>query len=526
MTPNRSVSAKLNKSTRCLRLILGDQLNAAHSWFRKKDPAVVYLICELKQETDYVKHHTQKIAAFFSAMENFAKALSQAGHQVIYLTLDETDAYSGLKELINTIVEQHQLTRFGYQQPDEFRLQQQLQSLNLSIDTEKVDSEHFLLSHQDIEQKMQKNKHTKLEFFYRKLRKEFNILMENGSPIGGKWNYDADNRHSLKAADIKALPKPMTFNNDVSKILKRIKKHRIKTFGECNSNIVWPVTRRQSRQLLTYFCQKLLPHFGQFQDAMTENSPHAWSLYHSRLSFALNAKMLSPKEVINQAIETWENNRDSISLSQIEGFVRQILGWREFIRAVYWCNMPEYAKHNQLRAKRDLPAYFWDGNTKMNCLKRCIEQSLKTAYAHHIQRLMVTGNFCLLAGVHPDQIDDWYLGIYIDAIEWVEMPNTRGMTQFADNGIIATKPYCSSGSYINKMSDYCKTCSYKVNKKTEDDACPFNALYWHFLHRHRDKLQTNGRMNMIYNVWNKMSNNKQQALLARGDWCLKHLEEL
>jgi deoxyribodipyrimidine photolyase-related protein len=259
---------------------------------------------------------------------------------------------------------------------------------------------------------------------------------------------------------------------------------------------------------------------------MTNQHPDQWTLYHSRLSFSLNAKLLSPKEVIAAAVTAYEDSDGQITLPQIEGFVRQILGWREYVRCVYWQNMPEYGQRNELNADRDLPEYFWTGDTKMECLKQAIGQSLKYAYAHHIQRLMITGNFSLLTGIHPDQVDDWYLGIYIDAIEWVEMPNTRGMSQFADGGWVATKPYSAGGNYVNKMSDYCKSCHYKIKEKSSDEACPLNSLYWLFMNKHRDRLGKNPRIGMVYRNWDKQTEAMQTATLVRGNWCLENIEAL
>ena len=259
---------------------------------------------------------------------------------------------------------------------------------------------------------------------------------------------------------------------------------------------------------------------------MTANSEHAWSLYHSRLSFAMNAKILSPMQVINRAIIEFESRPEDISLAQIEGFIRQIIGWREYVRGMYWANMPEYSRLNSLEAKRDLPAYFWSGDTKMNCMKQSIRQSLDTAYAHHIQRLMVIGNFCLLTGINPDQVDEWYLGVYIDAIEWVEMPNTRGMSQFADGGLIASKPYTASGAYINRMSDYCSSCQYSVKEKIGESACPFNSLYWHFMNRHHDRFSKNPRIGMVYRNFEKMDNELREETIRRGEWVLNNLNSL
>ena len=279
----------------------------------------------------------------------------------------------------------------------------------------------------------------------------------------------------------------------------------------------------QSLELLAFFIEECLPFFGTFEDAMTVN---AWSVYHSRLSFALNIKMLSPREVIDKAIDAWKMNPDKISYNQIEGFVRQILGWREFMRGVYWQHMPEYSQLNFFGHDKKLPNWFWTGETKMNCLKHAIGQSLEKAYAHHIQRLMVTGNFMLLAGIDPDEIDRWYLGIYIDALDWVEVTNTRGMSQFADGGIVGTKPYVSSAAYIDKMSDYCSGCFYSKSVKVGEKACPFNSLYWHFYERHESKLAKNPRIGMMYNVWKKMDNDNRTALLAQAEYYLKHIEEL
>ena len=259
---------------------------------------------------------------------------------------------------------------------------------------------------------------------------------------------------------------------------------------------------------------------------MTHQGKQRWSLYHARISFALNSKILHPSEVVQAALDRYYSGKHAIELAQIEGFVRQIIGWREYIRGVYWINMPEYKDLNQLNARNPLPDYFWTGNTKMSCVKHAVEQSLDYAYAHHIQRLMVTGNFAMLAGIDPNQLDQWYLGIYIDAIEWVEMPNTRGMSQFADGGLIATKPYAASGSYINKMSDYCPKCDYKVKERTTEDACPFNSLYWRFMLSNSERLRNNPRTAMAYRSWDKMQPEIKQAILQRGDDCIENLDQL
>jgi len=510
-----------------IRLILGDQLNAKHSWFQAKDDSILYVIAELKQETNYVKHHVQKICAFFLGMQNFAEALKTAGHRVSYLTLDDTIKDQSLPELIERLCVQYAAAKFEYQSPDEYRLLAQLQEMEISnVQINGVDSEHFLLPFDEINKHFSANKATRMESFYRKMRKRFSILMVEDEPEGGRWNYDVENRKKMKLQDAKDVPEPLVFDNDVKSILDRLDRHKIKYFGHPASDLVWPTTRRQALELLDDFCDRLLPKFGTFQDAMTEKTDHAWSLYHSRLSFALNAKMISPKLVVDTAIAAYEHNKANIDLAQIEGFVRQIIGWREFIRGIYWINMPGYEVLNSLNAERKLPSYFWTGDTKMNCLAKSIGQSLDYAYAHHIQRLMVTGNFCLLTGIDPDEVDEWYLGVYVDAIEWVEMPNTRGMSQFADGGIVASKPYSAGGAYINRMSDYCLSCHYNVKEKVGDKSCPMNSLYWHFMHRHRDRFGTNPRIGMVYRNLDKMDEEVRRSTLERAEDILNNLESL
>ena len=515
------------QSSPTLRLILGDQLDVGHAWFQDKTQNVIYVIAELHQETNYTTHHIQKVCGFFAAMARFANALQQAQYQVCYLTLDDTAHDKDLPALIQRLCAEYHCALFEYQQPDEYRLAQQLSNMVLeNTSVHCVQSSHFFLPFHEISTYFTKDKHVTMEHFYRKMRKRFGILMEGDTPTGGQWNFDSDNRAKLKKVDIPLIPEPLLFSYDMSDIIARIQRHKINTIGELSQPFIWPTNRAEAQQLLTYFCKYLLPQFGRFQDAMTANSPHKWSLYHSRLSFALNSKILSPKHVIDAAINAYNANQDTITISQIEGFVRQILGWREYVRAVYWVNMPDYATYNTLTATRDLPKQFWDGQTKMRCMQQAIKQSLDFAYAHHIQRLMVTGNFCLLTGIDPDQVDNWYLGIYIDAIEWVEMPNTRGMTQFADNGIVATKPYAASGNYINKMSDYCSGCHYNVKQKTTEDACPLNSLYWNFMIEHRTRFAKNPRIGMVYRNWDKQDDVTKQQTLQRAQYYLNNIDSL
>jgi len=501
-------------SYQTLRLILGDQLNASHSWYRSKDANVLYVIAELAQE-----------------MNGFAKGLEKAGHNVLHLTLDETAQYSTLQDLLRALSDKYQINNFEYQRPDEYRLLTQLEQMQLAnVSIKRVETEHFVVPFDEISEHFSTGKSMRMETFYRKMRVRFNILMQGDAndrqPLGGQWNYDADNRQKLKKQDLVDIPAPIVFDNPVTDIVARLDRHNISSFGQLPDSLVWPINRQQSLEVLDYFCRFCLPQFGRFQDAMTANSPHAWSLYHSRLSFSLNSKMISPMQVIERAVQEYQLRQNEISLAQIEGFVRQILGWREFIRGIYWANMPSYATGNALGAQMDLPNYFWSGETNMRCMQHSLGQSLEFAYAHHIQRLMVIGNFCLLAGIDPDQVDQWYLGVYIDAIEWVEMPNTRGMCQFADGGLVASKPYTASGAYINRMSDYCSACHYNVKQKVGEQACPFNSLYWHFMHRHRDKFGKNPRIGMVYRNLDKMDDQTKQQTLKRGQWLLDNINAL
>ncbi|WP_066961045.1 cryptochrome/photolyase family protein [Microbulbifer sp. Q7] len=497
-----------------LRLILGDQLNHKHSWYRNDDADTLYFLAEMRQETDYVKHHIQKVVAFFEAMQGFASWLESRGKQVVYYPLDHPDNTQKLGSNIAGLIEQHGIEKFEYQLPDEYRLDQQLKQLadDLSIETEAFDSEHFLTGRDELAAFFADKQSLLMESFYRHMRRKHDILMDGDKPEGGKWNFDESNRKKWKGEP--EIPHEKGFRKDVRATLKRIEDAGVKTIGEIEpERFSWPTTREDCLKVLRYFCDTLLVHFGDFQDAM---DPEQVYLFHSRLSFAMNSKLLHPREVINAVIEHWQQNRKRISINEVEGFVRQILGWREYMRGIYWREMPGYQRCNRLRNNNDLPDFYWTADTKMRCLHHAINNSLQHAYAHHIQRLMITGNFALLTQVHPDQVDAWYLGIYIDAIEWVEITNTRGMSQFADGGLVATKPYISSGSYINKMSNYCQDCHYKVKEKTGEDACPFNSLYWHFLADKREHFKENHRMAMMLSLLDKMDKDELDALQKRA----------
>ena len=342
------------------------------------------------------------------------------------------------------------------------------------------------------------------------------------TPVGGKWNFDAENRKRLP--EEVSLPSALNFVHDVKEICEMLDRAGVATIGRIVPEAFnWPINREESLQLLQHFLKHRLSRFGIYQDAMSYRDG---LLFHSRLSFSLNTKMLSPLEVAEAAVQYYLGHPDEDTLAQVEGFVRQIIGWREYMRGVYWAKMPAYAELNYFGHTDPLPSWFWTGNTRMKCLQLAIGQSLDTAYAHHIQRLMITGNFTLLLGVNPAEVDGWYLGIYMDALEWVEITNTRGMSQFADGGIVGTKPYVSSANYIRKMSDYCNKCPYDPHKRYGENACPFNSLYWDFHVRHSARLSKNPRIGMVYKTWEKMQPEEKEKILQQAERYKKGAEHL
>ncbi len=499
---------------RRLRLILGDQLNPDHSWFGKTDENCIYAMFEMRQETDYVEHHIQKVIGFFAAMRSFSSELQEAGHRVIYYRIGAEENKQDLQANIEQIISREGIEQFDYMLPDEYRLDQQLKTIcnQLNLPTQAFDTEHFYTGREELSNFFHGKKQFLMESFYRYMRKKQQILMQGNQPEGGKWNYDQSNRKKWKGSP--SIPPALLFENDVDTIVKDISEAGIKTIGKWSGgHFPFPINREQANKQLVYFCEYLLPYFGDYQDALHTQEQF---LFHSRISFAMNSKIIDPKTVVDYVLSYYREHSDRIDISQAEGFVRQIIGWREYMRGIYWMKMPDYASLNHLENQNPLPDFFWTGNTRMNCLSHAITDSLDNAYAHHIQRLMITGNFALLAQVHPDEVDRWYLGIYIDAIQWVEITNTRGMSQYADGGIIATKPYVSSASYINKMGNYCQECSYDRSIRVGDNACPFNSLYWNFLHDKKEKLQNNRRMGMMYNLLGKIPETELDQIRDRA----------
>ncbi|WP_299011004.1 cryptochrome/photolyase family protein [uncultured Tenacibaculum sp.] len=487
-----------------LRVLLGDQLNESHSWFKQKNKKVVYAMFEMKQETEYVKHHIQKVVGFFLAMRSFAKKLEEKGHAVEYFKISDSHNTHNLIKNIKVLQKKYSITKIEYQLPDEFRLDVQFKNelKSLQIPVKSYDTEHFYTTRNELKEFSEGRKKTVMEDFYRYMRKKHKILVENNEPVGGKWNYDASNRKKWNQDEL--VPLPYETNIDCKALLKELNEAEVVTFGEETLTFTYPINREQAIKQLDFFCDNLLEFFGDYQDAMHSSQDF---LFHSRLSFALNLKLVAPREVVEKVVDVFYK-KPSIAVSQAEGFIRQVLGWREYMRGVYWQLGEDFKKKNFFNNKVSLPDFFWTGKTKMNCVKQSLKNSLNNAYAHHIQRLMILGNLALLLEVHPDEVDAWYLGVYIDAVEWVQLPNTRGMSQYADGGIVATKPYVSSASYINKMSNYCKECSYNYKTKTEEDSCPYNTLYWEFLYKNKEKLKNNHRMRMMYTLLQKMEISK------------------
>jgi deoxyribodipyrimidine photolyase-related protein len=514
----------MEKKYSILRLVLGDQLNMQHSWFATKNDEVLYALMEVRTETDYAWHHIQKACAFFAAMEHFATDLSTLGQSVIYLKLNDVENRQSFSANCDMLIKKYDISQFQYQLPDEFRIDLELTTFcdQLKIKHQVFDTEHFYTTRAELGDFFKEKKGLLMESFYREMRKKHNVLMDGRNPVGGQWNFDEDNRKKLPRQHL--VSPPLLFDNQVTEQYQRLTGAGVKTIGFINhTHFAWPLSKDQSLKLLEHFCSNCLPLFGTFEDAMHTEE---WSLYHSRLSFSLNTKMLSPHEVVQRAITAWQTSNNNISLNQVEGFIRQIIGWREYMRGIYWLKMPGFENLNYFDHTKKLPGWYWTGETKMNCLKISIKQSLNHAYAHHIQRLMITGNFALLAGVHPDETDKWYLGIYIDAIQWVEITNTRGMSQYADGGIVGSKPYTGSANYIHKMSNYCEGCYYDRTKRSGDKACPFNSLYWQFHQRHRVKLEKNPRLGMVYRLWDRIEPHERELIIAQASDYLNRLEEL
>jgi deoxyribodipyrimidine photolyase-related protein len=502
-----------------LRLVLGDQLSDDLSALSDIGPADTVLMAEVVDEATYVRHHKQKIVLVLAAMRAFADRLRTAGHTVRYVTLDDPGNAGSIAGEIERAIAETGCDRLIRTLCGEWRLEQALSAVaeRLGVPVEAREDSRFICTSRRFQTWAQGKRQLRMEFFYREMRRETGLLMDGDQPEGGQWNYDAENRKKLPAGT--AAPRRRRFppGETTRAIMALVESRFSDHFGDLGT-FDWPVTHDEAEAALSHFLADILPSFGDWQDAMARGEAFLW---HSLISTSLNLGLLDPLDVCRRAEAEYRKGR--VPLNAVEGFIRQVLGWREFVRGIYWLKVPEYRQRNALVADRNLPWFYWSGETDMACVADVVTQARRHAYAHHIQRLMVTGNLAMLLGVHPDPVDDWYMVVFADAFEWVEMPNTRGMATFADGGIVGSKPYAASGAYIDRMSDYCAGCRYSVKQKTGEGACPFNRLYWGFLERNRKTLRDNPRLAMPYRTLDKWSPEQRQALVDEAEACREAL---
>ena len=505
-----------------LRLILGDQISHDLCALQGLEASDSVLMCEVMEEARYVPHHPKKIAFLFAAMRHFAEELRARGITVRYVKLEDAANSGSLDGEVWRAVEELAPERLILCEPGEWRVREKFyawrETLGLPVEI-RVDT-RFLCSIERFCQWAGDRANLRMEYFYREMRKYYGILLEkDGKPTGGQWNYDKLNRNPPK----KGLRSPKRLSHPKSAISKEVLALVAARFGEHYGELepfYFAVTRDEALLEAAHFMQHLLPHFGQYQDTMVSGEPY---LYHSLLSAYLNAGLLLPLELCQMAEAEYRAGK--VPLNAAEGYIRQILGWREYMRGIYWHFMPGYAGKNALDAQRPLPEFYWTGETKMNCMRQAIGDTMQHAYSHHIQRLMVTGNFALLAGLNPPEVCEWYLAVYADAYEWVELPNTLGMALHGDGGICASKPYAASGKYINKMSDFCGRCAYDPNETLGETACPFNALYWDFLQRNQERLQHNARIPYVFATWERFGESKQNAIRQQAGRVLEAMRQ-
>ncbi len=500
-----------------LILVLGDQLTPNISCLRAADPARdVVVMAEVQAEGTYVPHHPQKIALILSAMRHFAADLRESGWQVAYSELDDPENTQSIHgELLRRAAE-YGAGEILATRPGEWRLITALDDMPLPVT--QLPDDRFICSDAEFAIWAEGRKQFRMEWFYRDMRRKTGLLMQGKDPVGGQWNFDHDNRKRARPDLFRPRPPQFAPGAVTQQVLDLIEVRFPNHFGRLRP-FGWAVTRKDAQAALTHFIDHALPSFGDEQDAMLAGDP---TLSHALISPYLNIGLLDPLQVCRAVEAAWHTGK--APLNAVEGFIRQIIGWREFVRGIYMLHGPGYADQNALGATRALPPLYWGAKTRMACLSHAVGQTRDLAYAHHIQRLMVTGNFAMLAGVDPQALHAWYLSVYIDAFEWVEAPNTIGMSQFADGGVLGSKPYAASGAYIDRMSDYCGGCQYRVADKTGPQACPFNLLYWDFLLRHRARFQTNPRMAQMYRTWDKMAPSRQTATLAEAETFLAKLD--
>jgi deoxyribodipyrimidine photolyase-related protein len=504
-----------------LRVVLGDQLARNVAALAGLAAGDTVLMAEVMGECAYVPHHPQKIVLVLSAMRHFAKALAARKVEVRYVRLDDPANTQSLTGEVVRAVAAVKPARVVATAAAEWRVLQEMQGWEAAsgVPVEILEDDRFLASTAFFANWARGKTQLRMEFFYREMRRAHGVLMEGDVPDGGKWNYDSENRKRLPKGVTPPPPKRFAPDEITSEVMALVAETFASHYGSIE-NFDYPVTTRDARAGFADFIAHRLPSFGDWQDAMAADQP---SMFHALVSAPLNLGLLAPLDLCRAAEAAYRDG--AAPLNAVEGFIRQILGWREFVRGIYWLHMPDYATRNALRANRKLPEFYWTGDTKMRCMAQAIGQTMRLAYAHHIQRLMITGNFALLAGLHPDGVDEWYLAVYADAYEWVEMPNTRGMALHADGGIVGSKPYAASGAYINRMSDYCGDCHYDVSDATGERGCPFNALYWDFIARHAERFENNPRMAMPVRSLRKMPVEKIRALRGRAAWLLEQMDQ-
>ncbi len=504
-----------------LRIVLGDQLTPTLSALRDGDKMRdVVLLMEVAEETTYVRHHKKKIAFVFAAMRAFARELRAEGWRVDYVTLDDPANTGSFLDEVARAIARHKPDRIVTTEASERRVlaMQAIWQETFDRPVAVLPDDRFVCSKEDFAAWADGRKSLRMEFFYREMRRRTGLLMAGDQPEGGQWNFDADNRKPAKRDLFMPQPQRFDLDPDTREVLDLVAIRFSDHFGDLEP-FWFPVTRPDAEKAAASFLREALPSFGDYQDAMLRGEKF---LFHSVLSPLINLGLLDPLELCQQSEEEYRAGR--APLNAVEGFIRQIIGWREYVRGIYWLKGADYVKSNVLGAVRPLPWMYWSGDTDMACMAAAIDQTKEEAYAHHIQRLMVTGNFALLAGIDPHAVHEWYLAVYADAFEWVEAPNTIGMSQFADGGVLGSKPYAASGAYIDRMSDYCAGCRYDVKQKTGPDACPFNALYWDFLARHRTRFATNPRMAQMYRTYDKLAPDHRAALHQKAQAFLDHLD--
>jgi deoxyribodipyrimidine photolyase-related protein len=500
------------KRVRNLVVVLGDQLDAESAAFDGFDPECDRVwMAEVEDESTHVWTHKQRIVLFLSAMRHFAEGLKDRKMPVDYHRLEE--GIRSLREGLGDAISRFKPERVVMVEPGEWRVRQDLEEVCEGLDLEIRVDRHFLSTIDDFRKHAEGRKELRMEYFYREMRKRTGVLMDNGGPEGGEWNFDKENRKTFGKEGPEDLPRYRASKPDgiTAEVISLVEDRFVDHPGKLD-RFLWPVTRGQAKRSLKRFIGEVLPRFGDHQDALWTDEPF---LFHSLISSSLNLKLLNPREVIDAAEQAYRDG--NAPLAAVEGFIRQILGWREYVRGIYWLNMPDYLERNALGADQDLPEFFWTGETPLRCLSQTIGQTLEFGYAHHIQRLMVTGLYSLLLGVRPQAVHEWYLAVYVDAVEWVELPNTLGMSQYADGGVMASKPYCASGKYIDRMSNYCKGCPCKPGEATGPKACPFTTLYWDFLLRKEESLSGNHRMGMQLRNLKRLDESRRDEIRARAE---------